>query len=118
MFRFLTTWLVALSLRLFAVLLWVAAVAAFLASMGVLLALDYDVDVGGGVPWSNYGIRTLIGIGLFIATWPFGISGGVLMNLAAEVLSSQRDVTAGSQSPFRLLSPHLDADQPDNPRTP
>ena len=113
--RILTTWSVAFILRLFSVLLWIAAVAAFLASMGVLLALDYDVDVGGGVSWANLGVRALIGIGLCIVGIPFAASGGFLWQASAKILSPQRGVSAGSKSSLRLLSQDPESDGADNP---
>jgi hypothetical protein len=46
-----------------------------LASMAMLLSLDYDVDVGGGVTWANYGVRTGIGMGLGALTIAFCCAG-------------------------------------------
>ena len=62
----------------------VSGVASGLASMGVLFTLDYDVDVGGGVPWSNFGIRMLIGIGLIVPAAGFWIIGAWLWGLGGQ----------------------------------
>lgn len=84
MLRVIATWPVFLFVRVMSAVLMLSAAAAFLASMGVLFSLDYDVDVGGGVGWANYGVRTGVGIGLFLAAFGFGAGGGFLWDVVSK----------------------------------
>ncbi len=94
MIRYLVLWPTFLFVRILSVIAWIVAIAGFLAGMALLFALDYDVDVGGGVGWGEMGIRIGAGLGLFVAGIPFGALGGYLWGSAAKIIIDEQKVNA------------------------
>jgi hypothetical protein len=62
----------------FAIAYGIIAVAAGLASMGILLAINFDVDVGGGISWAEMGIRTVVGLVVLAIAIGAGLAAGIL----------------------------------------
>ena len=68
-----------------AVAFGILAAAAVVASLFILFSLDFDVDVGGGVSMSEYGKRTLAGMGLWVAALAAGGACGLIGKLALRI---------------------------------
>lgn len=88
MIRFTVVWPLSLVVRTLSIVGWIVTVGCILGGLGILYSLDYDIDVGGGVSWSNYGIRTGIGLGLFVAAFPSGALANQLWKLGVKMTAT------------------------------